>query len=50
VPYFVVNRKHAISGAQPIEHFVEVLKSVGLDGSGDAVVQDENGSSCDMDG
>jgi predicted DsbA family dithiol-disulfide isomerase len=50
VPYFVVNRKYAISGAQPIEHFVEVLKSVELDGFGDAVVQDENGNSCDMDG
>jgi predicted DsbA family dithiol-disulfide isomerase len=50
VPYFLINSKHAISGAQPIEHFVEVLKSVELDGSGDAVVQDENGNSCDMDG
>jgi predicted DsbA family dithiol-disulfide isomerase len=50
VPYFLINSKHAISGAQPIEHFVEVLKSAELDGSGDAVVLNENGSSCDIDG
>jgi hypothetical protein len=33
-----------------LEHFVEVLKSAELDGFGDAVVPNENGNSCDMDG
>ena len=28
VPFFVINRKYAISGAQPIEAFVDALKKV----------------------
>ena len=28
VPYFVVNRKHGISGAQPIEYFVNALTNL----------------------
>ncbi|MTD31539.1 DsbA family protein [Planomicrobium sp. YIM 101495] len=29
VPFFVVNRKYAISGAQPLEAFVEALEQIG---------------------
>lgn len=29
VPFFVVNRKYAISGAQPVEAFVEALEQIG---------------------
>ena len=28
VPFFVINRKYAISGAQPVEAFTEALKKV----------------------
>ncbi|ALS75120.1 disulfide bond formation protein DsbA [Planococcus rifietoensis] len=29
VPFFVVNRKYAISGAQPLEAFIEALEQIG---------------------
>ncbi len=28
VPFFVINRKYGISGAQPVEHFVETFKKI----------------------
>lgn len=28
VPFFVINRKYGISGAQPVEHFVQTIKKV----------------------
>ncbi|HEX5564262.1 MAG TPA: DsbA family oxidoreductase [Sporosarcina sp.] len=56
VPFFVINRKYAISGAQPVEAFTEALKKVaaeegiqpklkvlGIDGQG--VCADDN---CDI--
>jgi predicted DsbA family dithiol-disulfide isomerase len=26
VPFYIINKKYGISGAQPIQHFIEVLK------------------------
>ena len=50
VPYFVINRKHGISGAQPISHFVEVLNKVLDDESGMSHEKSEDGDSCGVDG
>jgi len=48
VPFFVVNRTHAISGAQPIEVFTETIKqAVELK---KISVQKNEGASCDIDG
>ena len=50
VPYFVVNRKHGISGAQPISHFIDVLKKV-LDEEAEIILEeDKDGNACDVDG
>jgi predicted DsbA family dithiol-disulfide isomerase len=50
VPYFVINNKHGISGAQPVEHFTEVLKKA-IDEESEIVHENKNsGDSCDADG
>ena len=50
VPYFVINRKHGISGAQPVGHFVDVLKKVLDDESVVPHEKSEDGDSCGVDG
>lgn len=40
VPYFVINQKYAISGAQPIETFVEALQKIWEEESPRPVMQD----------
>lgn len=49
VPFFVINRKHGISGAQPISHFVEVMEKVQQE---EDIVSPTGKSenACDMDG
>lgn len=50
VPYFVINRKHGISGAQPIDHFIEVLKKE-LDENTEIIPGDsKNEDTCSVDG
>ncbi|MCT8136621.1 DsbA family oxidoreductase [Anaerobacillus sp. CMMVII] len=47
IPYFLINKKYAITGAQPTETFVQSLKQIieqdGLQITSDGVVCDENG-------
>ena len=50
VPYFVIERKYGISGAQPIEHFVQVLTKVHKDLVEIAVENDESDNSCSVEG
>jgi predicted DsbA family dithiol-disulfide isomerase len=50
VPFFVVNRKYGISGAQPIEHFVNVLQKASNEESSLIVQDGANGDSCGIDG
>lgn len=50
VPYFVINRKYGISGAQPVAHFVQVLEKAQQDDSPLIVDNVEKGDSCDVDG
>lgn len=50
VPYFVINNKYAISGAQPVVHFIEVLSKTMNEESS---LTQNNGSSegsCSVDG
>lgn len=49
VPFFVVDRKYAMSGAQPVEYFVSALtQAYEKDHLQDNA--DNNGASCDVDG
>ncbi|CAN5226149.1 DsbA family oxidoreductase [soil metagenome] len=53
VPFFVLNRKYAVSGAQPSEQFLEVLqKSFGewQEANPAYNLQVQEGQSCDVDG
>ena len=50
VPYFVIERKYGISGAQPIEHFVQVLTKVHKDLVEIAVENDGSDNSCSVEG
>ena len=50
VPYFVINRKYGISGAQPVAQFVQVLEKAQQDDSPLIVDNVEKGDSCDVDG
>lgn len=48
VPFFVVDRKYAISGAQPVDYFISALtQAYEKDHSQDDA---QNGASCDVDG
>ncbi len=51
VPFFVVNRKYAISGAQPVEAFVEALEKIaeeeGITKPKLQVLGSEDGGQCD---
>ena len=46
VPFFIFNQKYAISGAQPVEVFVEILEKVSKEMS----VEMMAGEVCDVDG
>lgn len=48
VPFFVVNRTHAISGAQPTEVFMETIKQA-IEHK-HASISKTDGASCDVDG
>lgn len=50
VPYFIINRKYGISGAQPIEHFVDVLKKAQSDEAPVIVNNEKDDHSCSIDG
>ena len=47
VPFFVIDRKYALSGAQPVEYFVSALTQAY---EKDHLDQPQNGASCDVDG
>lgn len=50
VPYFVINKKYGISGAQPVSHFNEVL-SKAINEESSAIPNNENSAgSCSVDG
>lgn len=49
VPFFVFNQKYAISGAQPVEVFVQALTKVSEESRGDQF-SSNNADSCGMDG
>lgn len=40
VPFYIINRKYGVSGAQPTEHFIEILK--------EASIESVSGESCDI--
>jgi predicted DsbA family dithiol-disulfide isomerase len=41
VPFYIINRKFGVSGAQTPEHFVEVLR--------EASIESVSGDTCDVD-
>jgi len=46
VPFFIFNQKYAVSGAQPVEVFAEILEKVAMEMTIETVV----GEVCDVDG
>lgn len=50
VPFFVVNRKYGISGAQPVEHFIDVLTKAQDDELHEAMDEKQSGETCGVDG
>ena len=54
VPFFVFNRKYGVSGAQPVEVFVETIEKAlqewKAENGGIQMKGNETGSSCDADG
>ena len=50
VPFFVINRKYGISGAQPVEHFIKILNNAKTDEEDVQVDQNAEGDSCGVDG
>ncbi len=53
VPFFVINRKYAVSGAQPSEQFLQVLNTAFAEWKQEnptKLLQVQNGQSCDVDG
>jgi protein disulfide-isomerase len=50
VPYFVIDRKFGISGAQPIDHFVQVLTKAHQDKVPTTGDNDEADNACSVDG
>ena len=50
VPFFVFDRKYAVSGAQPVEHFKATLEKVQAESSSFINTSPEQGDSCDVDG
>lgn len=50
VPYFVINRKYGISGAQPIETFLKALEQVQSEEQPLVSLGDNDGGACDDGG
>ena len=50
VPFFVFNRKYAISGAQPPQVFLETLQKSYSEWQPESIVEVQDGQSCDVDG
>lgn len=50
VPFFAVNRKYGISGAQPVEHMMEVLTKAFRDEMPLSVQDVEEGDACGIEG
>lgn len=48
VPFFVIDRKYAVSGAQPVEVFLETLQKANAESK--LNVNHQNGNSCSIDG
>jgi predicted DsbA family dithiol-disulfide isomerase len=49
VPFFLINKKYALTGAQPTETFVQALKKVIAENQ-ITVLNSEDGLNCDDDG
>ena len=49
VPFFLINQKYALTGAQPTETFVQALKKVIAEDQ-IVVLNDQGGMNCDEDG
>ena len=49
VPFFLINQKYALTGAQPTETFVQVLNKVIAEDQ-IVVLNDQDGLNCDEDG
>ncbi|NJN28710.1 MAG: DsbA family oxidoreductase [Cyclobacteriaceae bacterium] len=50
VPFFVVNRKYGISGAQPVAHMLDVLRKAGQEDGSFMLADSTNGESCGAQG
>lgn len=50
VPFFVINRKYGISGAQPVQHFMDVLKKAKGEETVMIIDNSQEGDSCGIDG
>lgn len=50
VPFFVFDRKYAISGAQPLETFKSTIRQIAAETGSPVVVSDNIGDSCDVSG
>ncbi len=50
VPFFVINRKYGISGAQPVEHFVQMLSKAQNEEKELIMDTGEKGEACGVDG
>lgn len=50
VPFFVFNRKYAVSGAQPPETFLNTLNKAWSEQPLQTIQSSDNGASCDIDG
>jgi predicted DsbA family dithiol-disulfide isomerase len=50
VPFFAVNRKYGISGAQPVEHMMEVLTKAYREETAIALQDVAEGDACGVDG
>lgn len=52
VPFFVYNRKYAVSGAQPLDVFVQTLEKSMNEWTGSSLklMNDQDGGACDIDG
>ena len=49
VPFYLINKKYALTGAQPTEVFVQALEKI-IAEDGITVLNNQDGASCDDDG
>ncbi|WP_294230039.1 DsbA family protein, partial [uncultured Chryseobacterium sp.] len=50
VPFFILNGKYSVSGAQPAELFTSALQQTYDETVAPLKIQADNGASCDADG